>query len=59
MTNGKGSGRRPEAISKAEADANWERTFGQRAKNLALAKQVQADLERIIAERNAQKRDTK
>lgn len=26
--NGKGSGRRPSAISKRETDENWERTFG-------------------------------
>ena len=26
--NGKGSGRRPSAVSKREADENWERTFG-------------------------------
>ena len=26
--SGKGSSRRPAAIPRAEADANWERTFG-------------------------------
>ncbi len=48
---GKGSGRRPSTLSKAEMDARWEATFGKREREYPT---VMSDEERLAFEREKQ-----